>query len=146
MRILKGQLCTLYDILHRGGAWSTVELCKEMGFPVDFYSRERMRALIGQLRKKIRDNALNYENPWVFNDNGKMEELQWVGTTIYGYTLELNTPTRFFECRMRANQATGVTLNGAPAFIDLKRLAPQKFFTLKVDVQPKMLRMTKLLK
>lgn len=146
MRILKGQLNDLYEILNRGGVWTTVELCKELGFSADFYSRERMRALIGQLRKKFRQSAIDCENQWMFKNEDELAPILWAGTDFGGYTLIKNASVRAFECRMRAGQSVGVALNGAQAFIDFKKLAPKAFTTLSIDVKPRLLKMNRLIK
>ena len=144
MRILKGQLCDLYEALHQGGVWTTTELCKVLGFPEDFYSRERVRSLIGQLRKKCRQSAIEFDNPWMFQNGDRLEVLLWIGTDFGGYTLIKNASVRAFECRMRAGQSINIALNGAPAFLDLKRLAPKAFATLSIDIKPRLLRMNRL--
>lgn len=146
MRVLKGQLGDLYDALHQGGSWTTTELCREVGFSSDFYSRERVRTLIGLLRKKFRQSAVEYDNPWMFQNGGKAEELLWVGTDFSGYTLVRNATVRAFECRMRANQSVNIALNGAPAFVDFKRLAPKAFFNMSIDIKPRLLKVDRLVK
>ena len=146
MRILKGLLNDLYEALYKGGVWTTEELCEEVGFSSDFYCREKVRSLIGQLRKKYRQSEVEYDNPWLFANNGRHEILSWVGTSIAGYTLLKNSEIRAFECRMRAEQSTNIALNGAPAFVDFKRLAPKAFFNLQIAVKPKLLKMNRLIK
>lgn len=146
MRILRGYLKELYTALNQGGVWTTVELCKYLGFSDNFYNHERIRSLIGQLRKKYRDSAIEFDNPWSFGENGEFENLQWVGTDFNGYTLMKNATVRAFECRMRAEQSVNIALNGTPAFMDFKRLAPKAFFSMQIAVKPKLLKVNKLIK
>ncbi len=146
MRILQGHLHNIYTILSEGGVWSTVELCDQIGFTPDFYNRERLRSMIGALRKKFRQSCAEPDNLWMFNNNNNFEELSWVGTSFAGYTLIKDVSTRAFECKMRSEQSIGIALNGAPAFSDFKKLAPKAFIKMSIETKPKLLTVKKLLK
>lgn len=149
MKYISGHEKVLYEVLNEGGAWTTLELCEKIGFPVrhqpiDLYYTERIRSLIGSLRKKYRLNLLHTLNPWVFDKDGVSEKIEWIGSSASGYTLDKNMVTRAFECRNRSEQSTNVLLNGAPAFFDFKKLAPKAFFAFQIEVKPKLLAANKI--
>lgn len=151
MRVLKGHCKTLYSTLKRGGNWTVSELCRELDFPTknqptDLYYAERVRTLIAQLREKFRQNEMNPQNPWLFLDDNKAEEILWVGSDFNGYTLQSTIHARAFESRVRTAQSTSIMLNGIPVFSDFKRLAPKAFLKLQIEVKPKLLQVNRLLK
>lgn len=147
MKILTGHCKTIYSILKRGGNWTILELCNEIGFPIenkptDLYYFERLRGIINILRKKFEDNRLCQDNPWYFVDGDDSEPIYRVGTDVNGYTLKTTNTGRVFEARIRRMQSLRTILAAESLF---EALTPKAQYTLELEIKPQQLRVNNIL-
>lgn len=152
MKQLRGLCKSLYSVLRQGGTYTTLELCKEIGFPIDelpttkLYYTERVRQLIAKVRNKFIDNSATPDNKWMYVDGDVVEDIAFINNSVAGYTLDKTVEALAFQSRTRTNQSINIMLNGAPIFNDFKKLAPKAFLKFKIELAPKLITTRKLFK
>lgn len=110
----------IYEILERGGVWSSKELAEELGI-----KQAEARLSIKKLRKMFLSNSDKIH--------------RYVFTTKGGYTIDNKPEHIMYEARMRMAMGTGVLINGIYVFKTGKKIATKHFSQLKVEYKPKML-------
>jgi hypothetical protein len=115
----------VYEVLERGGVWSTKEIAKELDIDVV------------EVRKEIRKLRLAFLN-------GNKEVEHYVFLTKGGYTMDNKPEHVMYEARFRMAMGTGVLINGVYVFKTGKQIAAKNFEQLKIAYKPQLLQIGKL--
>ena len=118
---------SLYEILCRGGVWSSQELGDELGI-----EKSKARLLIAALRNRFR--------------NSDEEVPDWIYVTRGGYTLDDKPEHVMYEARLRFQLGVGAIVNGSHVFKKAKRIASTNYKQMMLEYKPKALMLGNLIK